>query len=383
MEGKIVQPKADSKPVNRTTFRDETSYSNTNRTTFRGFDSMLKSRTTRYNHGDNNEVLQGGYDNILNRGSDPLNERSRRTEFHDRRDDDIIIKLPDDSDEHAMHLIKTYGPVVKTQIQPDFKNVFLEKLTVSNILAFLRAVLLEESRLNAGTVKISDYMTPKIIDELEHIAERALEIHGVELKGSVIEGRIKVRGVQRISNMDIYRILAFAVRPENYEEMKERMKTKVFPKSDHSFKDEANITSNFREFLMATHHYIDRFLELKKLVTYHSAEFYPDILFKKGSTLGQVDFFIMGFPCYDFVKNIIDSMNDKTRNSMETFSDFTGTFMRFLHKMDVHYTVNMKFFKTFWRERGHYKPDKDKHDKDYYEKKNIPTPCDDIVVNVY
>jgi hypothetical protein len=283
---------------------------------------MSRSRTVRYNDEEDNEDIQGGYGNILGRGSGPLNERSRRTEFHDRRDDDIIIKLPDDSEEHAMQLIKLYGPVVKTQTMPDFKNVFLEKLSVTNILAFLRAVLLEESRLNAGTIKISDYMTPKIIDELELIAEQATEIYKVELKGSPMEGHIKARGVQRITNMDIYKILAFAVRPENYEELKEKMKTKVCPKSEHTFRDEANITSNFRDFLMATHHYIDRFLELKKLVTYHNIEFYPDILFKKGETLGQVDFFIMGFSCYDFVKNIVGSMNNKTRNSMVHLCNF-------------------------------------------------------------
>ena len=364
-EGKTTYSRSEPKMGNRTTLREESPYSNVNRTSFRGFDSMNRSRTVRYVDEQDTENVQDGYGNISSRGSDPLNERSRRTEFHDRRDDDIMIKLPDDSEEHAMQLIKLYGPVVKTQTLPDFKNVFLEKLTVTNILAFLRAVLLEESRLNAGTIKIADYMTPKIIDELELTAEHALEIHKVELKGSPLEGHIRARGVQRITNMDIYKLLAFAVRPENYEELKEKMKTKVFPKSDYSFKDEASITSNFREFLMATHHYIDRFLELKKLVTYHSMQFYPDLLFKKGETLGQVDFFIYGFPCYDFVKNIVSSMNDKVRKSMESFSDFTGTFMQLLHKMDIHYTVNMKFFKTFWRQRGHYKSDDGKPDHDH------------------
>jgi hypothetical protein len=55
-----------------------------------------------------------------------------------------------------MHLAKLYGPVAKTQTLPDFKKVFLEELNVTNILVFLRAVLLGESRLNAGTIKISD-----------------------------------------------------------------------------------------------------------------------------------------------------------------------------------------------------------------------------------
>ena len=367
MEGKFAYPKPEPKTGNKTTFREEGSYSHVNRTSFRGFDSMNRSRAVRYNDESVNEETHGGNGNIMSRSPDPLNERSRRTEFHDRRDDEIIIKLPDDSEEHAMQLIKLYGPVVKTQTEPDLKNVFLEKLNVTNILAFLRAVLLEERRMNAGTIKISDYMSPKIIDELELIAEQAMEIHKVELRGRPSEGHIRARGVQRITNMDIYKILAFAVRPVNYEELKERMKTKVFPKSDHSFKDEANVTNNFREFLMATHHYIDRFLELKKLVTYHSSQFYPDILFKKGETIGQVDFFIYGFPCYDFVKNIVSSMNHKVRNSMDSFSDFTGTLMRQLHDMDIHYTVNMKFFKSFWRKRGHYKQedDTDKADPDY------------------
>ena len=118
---------------------------------------MNRSRTVRYVDEQDTEDIRDGYGNISSRGSDPLSERLRRTEFHDRRDDDIMIKLPDDSEEHAMQLIKLYGPVVKTQTMPDFKNVFLEKLSVTNILAFLRAVLLEESRLNAGTIKISDY----------------------------------------------------------------------------------------------------------------------------------------------------------------------------------------------------------------------------------
>ncbi len=166
-----------------------------------------------------------------------------------------------------------------------------------------------------------------------------MDAYGIDLKGSSRNGNIRERGVQRISNMNVY-----TVRPSNYEEMREKMNTKVFPKSKQSFKDEENITNNFPDFLLATHHYIDRFLELKKLVIYHIIEFYPDLLFKKGETIGHVKFFCYGFPNYEFVKNIVSSMTNKTRNSMESFSDFTGTFMRFLHKMDVHYTVNVKEF---------------------------------------
>ena len=80
---------------------------------------------------------------------------------YDKRDDDIMIQLPDDSEEHAMHLARLYGPVIKTQTLPDFKKVFLEELNVTNILAFLREVLLEESRLIASAIKISDYFIPK------------------------------------------------------------------------------------------------------------------------------------------------------------------------------------------------------------------------------
>jgi hypothetical protein len=125
--------------------------------------------------------------------------------------------------------------------------------------------------------------------------------------------------------------------------MVKSLRTKVFPVSSHKFTNPYVIQKHFKDFMMATHIYVDRHLELVNILCMYEhlnedkKKFYPTHVFKKTNFPGQVDYFCEGFEDPEFAKRVLDSIDLQTRYTIHSLSDFVGEFFLVIKGMHKHF----------------------------------------------
>ena len=310
----------------------DTPFSKTSYRAFSFAENQNKKSTT---------TLHGSYVGEDHESEDDYNDRDRKV-FYNRKEEKIKIMLPDDSEENIMRLSKENGQVLYVQSKISKSELYLEELEISKILTFLRRSL-ELGKTSKKAIQLTDHMSDDVINKLEYIGNIAMQDSGISLEGASRLGGLRQGGSQSVKNLAVYKLLAYYVRPLNEHEMVKLLRTKVFPVSSIKFTDPTTIRKHFKEFMMATHIYVDRHLELVNMLRLYEhlndekKRFYPTHVFKKTIFLGQVDYFCDGFEDPEFAKRVLESIDLETRYKIHTLYDFVDEFFIVIKGMNKHF----------------------------------------------
>ena len=315
----------------------ETPYSKTSYRAFELSEKASKRSSSRDRCSDNGE----------DHSSDDDFDRRGRKSYYDKKDEEIKVLLPDDSEEYIQKLSKENGQILYVQSKIKQEELYLKDLDISSILNFLRKSL-EVGKTTKKAIQLTDHISDSVIQKLEYIGDTAKDDHEINLEGSNRLGGLRQGGSQTVKNLAVYKLLGYYVKPENEQEMHKKLLTNVFPTFHIKFTNPTVIHKNFKDFLMATHIYVDRHLELVKILCLYEflnkKKFYPANLFGKNGFKGQVDYFCAGFEDPAFSKRVLDSIDLQTRYGIHSFGEFIAEFFSILKKMNQHYGPTADFF---------------------------------------
>ncbi len=190
------------------------------KTSFRAF-SFTENQSRKSSAGNHDS-----YDGEDHYSDEDYNDKNRKM-FYDKREENIKILLPDDSEENITKLSKENGQVL--YVQPKIKSeLYLEELDITKILTFLRRSL-ELGKTFKKAILLTDHMSGDVISQLEYTGNIANDETGIILEGASRLGGLRQGGSQSVKNLAVYKLLAYYVRPANEHEMLKLLRTKVFP----------------------------------------------------------------------------------------------------------------------------------------------------------
>ena len=239
--------------------------------------------------------------------------------------------------------------------EPDVTNVFLKDIELRHVLAFFNKIRDAQTE-SREPIRVSDYIAPDLIKDLEFRALRANKSGAVMLPGAG-SGGIRSQGRQMVHNSDLWVLLAYMLKPENQEEMHKQLLVSSFPATTVDFSVMTNYAKNFSTFVRAVYVYIDRYEDKVDLLTHFSDEFYPTNVFKHQQCFGQVDYFLAAFPNKDFVIRIRKHISVKVSKSIKTFDEFLVHFLEVMEIVEKHFKVDRKLIDTLVYGSSADKPD--------------------------
>jgi hypothetical protein len=139
------------------------------------------------------------------------------------------------------------------------------KLDVSKVFIFLNRVA-DVERTTIYPVYIAKHISPTILTVLEHLVQTFkhdrfyAEYQKLKAAGSK---RILYGGVQNLTNVEIFKVLRWEIRPLSKAMMKLVLRRSVFPASWYEyFQDESKIRAEPKQYYHVLIHYFDNFEKL-------------------------------------------------------------------------------------------------------------------------
>ena len=217
--------------------------------------------------------------------------------------------------------------VIYVQPAPKTDDFRLREIRIGTVLYFCKAFNNAASQFR-GHLNAANFIEDKLLSQMKQVAFRE------GLPG--YDGILK-NGRQKISNHELFAILAVMCAPNNTQKMQLELSRSCWPKrSEYKvIEDVAKNIANFRIDLLT---YVDRFDDKLMLFSYHrkSRKLIPRDLFKKGGgDPGLADYFIGGLPDKNLGLRIWASVNSKKRANCRTFDKFKKYFILAVEAMEA------------------------------------------------
>ena len=216
--------------------------------------------------------------------------------------------------------------IIFVQPTPVVQTLKLSSVSVGKVMYFCKTFNSESSRFRGG-LNASNYIDDRLLCQMRQVALKH------DLPG---EDGILSNGRQKITNKEIFAILAMMVAPTSKEEMQRQLSKSVWPqKNDYKTVDQ--IMKSILEYKTELLIYVDRFEDKVKLLGYHdcSAKYIPKTLFKKGGgDPGLADYFISGLPDKNFGMRVWVSVNEDKRKKCDEWRKFVKLYMRAVELME-------------------------------------------------
>jgi len=202
----------------------------------------------------------------------------------------------------------------------------LSEVTLGKVMYFCRTFNNESSKFRGG-LNASNYIEDRLLCQMKQVALK----HDLPGQDGILSN-----GRQKISNRDIFAILAMMCAPTSKEEMQRQLAKSVWS-NKNEFKSVDQIMKNIKDFRAEMLTYVDRFEDKIKLLGYHdcSAKYIPKALFKKGGgDPGLADYFIQGLPDKNFGMRVWLSVDEEDRKKCAKWRKFIKLYMLALDNME-------------------------------------------------
>jgi len=229
-----------------------------------------------------------------------------------------------DSDRRGKHSGRS---TVYVHAAPSIQTLQLSAVTIGQVLRFCKDFNREASKFN-GRLYAANYIEETVLSEMRQEAIK----HDLPGQDGILS-----HAKQRISNKEVFAILAVMCAPKTLSEMQRVLATSAWRKGRHDYKTVDVIEKNIKDYRIDTLIYVDRFEDKLRLLGYHksSEKFLPTTLFKKGGgDPGLADYFIGGMPEKKFGLNVWLSVDQEKRKKCQTWNEFIELYKRALEKIE-------------------------------------------------
>jgi hypothetical protein len=209
------------------------------------------------------------------------------------------------------------------------------KLDVHRVFVFLSKVA-DVERTTIYPVYIAKHISPTILTVLEHhiqTLKRDRFYAEYEKLKAVKTKRILYGGVQNLTNVEVFKVLKWEIRPKSKAIMKQVLRRSVFPaRWFEFFKEESKIRAEPNLYLHVLIHYFDNFDKLMDLVE-EGKEFLPTFIIGKremsGEATGIVDYWLRGCPNVAFAYLVMkEGIAEHMRTEKLTWLEFKEMYMQ-------------------------------------------------------
>jgi len=212
-----------------------------------------------------------------------------------------------------------HDSIVFVQPLPVVQTLKLSEVTLGKVMYFCKTFNNESSRFRGG-LNASNYIEDRLLCQMRQVALK----HDLPGQSGILSN-----GKQKISNRDIFSILAMMCAPTSKEEMQRQLAKSAWS-NKNDFKSVDQIMKNIKEYRTEMLIYVDRFEDKLKLLGFHdcSAKYIPKALFKKGgSDPGLADYFIQGMPDKNFGMRVWLSVDEDKRKKCSDWRKFVKLYM--------------------------------------------------------
>jgi len=216
--------------------------------------------------------------------------------------------------------------IIYVQPSPSVQDLKLKEVKIGPVLRFCKTFNNETSKFRGG-LNAANYIDEKILCQMKQVAAKH-RIAGAD--GILSNGR------QKISNREVFAILAIMCAPTNLQKMQLELSKSCWPRRDE-YKSAEEIMKNIAEFKIDLFIYIDRFEDKLTLFAFYrkSRKLIPTNIFKKGgSDPGLADYFIGGMPDKNLGARIWASVPEKKRKKCKTFAKFKKYYIEAIEEME-------------------------------------------------
>jgi len=255
----------------------------------------------------------------------------KRAKFKAPKRRESIIGNDDDSDTEGIGFGHRQPAIICVQPPLTTDKLYLEEVKINNVLAFCRKFNEEDSKY-VGGLKTSNYIKHGVLSQMKQVAAK----HDLPGKDGILKA-----GKQRISNQDMFAIIAVMCAPSNLEKMQCELSKSAWPLTTHKhdYKDAEVILKNIKDFSNDLLVYINRFQDKLNLLGYHSEseKFLPKRLFKKGGSTGNpgiADYFIGGLPNLSFGQRVWSSVEEEKRSKCKKWKVFLKLYMEAIEEIE-------------------------------------------------
>jgi hypothetical protein len=207
-------------------------------------------------------------------------------------------------------------------------------LDVHRVFLFLNRVA-DVERTNIYPVFIAKHISPTILTVLEHQirTHRDEKFYAQYHKLKAAKSKhILYGGVQNLTNVEVFKVLRWEIRPLSKKAMTDVLRRSVYPARYYDyFKDEAKIRANPKLYLHVLIHYFDNFDKLIDLVE-DGKEFFPTFIIGRremsGESTGFVDYFLRGCPNVAFAYLVMkEGIAEHMRTEKLSWDEFKELYM--------------------------------------------------------
>ena len=217
--------------------------------------------------------------------------------------------------------------VIYVQPAPKTDDFRLKEIRIGSVLYFCKAFNNAASQFR-GRLNAANFIDERLLSQMKQVAYKE-DMPGAD--GILRNGR------QKITNQELFAILAVMCAPTNTHKMQLELSKSCWPKRSEykAIEDVAKNIANFRIDLLT---YVDRFDDKLTLFSYHrkSRKLIPKDVFKKGGgDPGLADYFIGGLPDKNLGLRIWASVDRKKRANCQTFEKFKKYFILAVEAMEA------------------------------------------------
>jgi len=229
-----------------------------------------------------------------------------------------------ESDRKGRHSSRS---TVYVHAAPSLQTLRLSTVTIGQVLRFCKDFNREASKFD-GRLYAANYIDETVLSEMRQEAIK----HDLPGQDGILS-----HAKQRISNKEVFGILAVMCAPTSLSEMQRALATSAWQKGRHDYKTIEVIEKNIKDYRIDTLIYIDRFEDKLRLLGYHesSERFFPTTLFKKGGgDPGLADYFIGGMPEKKFGLNVWLSVDQEDRRKCKSWTEFIKLYKKAIEKIE-------------------------------------------------
>ena len=217
--------------------------------------------------------------------------------------------------------------VIYVQPAPRTDDFRLKEIRIGTVLYFCKAFNNAASQFR-GRLNAANFIDEKLLSQMKQTAYKE------DMPGA---NGILRNGRQKISNQELFAILAIMCAPTNTHKMQLELSKSCWPKRSEykAIEDVAKNIANFRIDLLT---YVDRFDDKLILFRSHrkSRKLIPRDVFKKGGgDPGLADYFIGGLPDKNLGLRIWASVDRKKRAKCQSFEKFKKYFILAVEAMET------------------------------------------------
>ena len=239
----------------------------------------------------------------------------------------------------------------------------LTKISVDGILYFME-LFSEMCSRTTEDLHLSTFIAVPIRERMKSAA-REFNLPG--------QRGILDRGVQIISNEEVYHILTAMATPKSREEMHEQLLKSCFPAID-KFTEKFGSTikmENFEMFYDSMQVYRDRWFKKMKFFSYVGSEIMPKRLFGRHKELGLTDYFTKGIPFEKFGDNLWRGVSSEERDRVKTLNQYLDLFYESLQEIRDNFRASRINARTVGNKKSDEKPIRESSSSDRDQSKFV------------